>query len=223
MLRPECAIISDNNVELINFYQTLAKQPTKVYRKFASIPRSPDTYYRVRSAASSERDAVTRSAMFLYLNRNCFNGIYRTSAKGEFNVPFSASRVPKYPSLEEVQEAAAALGSATIRCGDFEVICREVVTKGDLIYLDPPYYVASRRLFREYSSQPFCENDFRRLTDLLVDIDKRGARFVLSYPDCTLIRGLARRWHASRIRVMRSIAGKVSARGYARELLIRNY
>jgi len=222
-LDPAHAVISDNNTELVSFYKTLSKHATSVYQKFVSIPRDSDTYYRVRSEVASERDPIARSATFLYLNRNCFNGIFRTSAKGEFNVPFSSSRVPRYPSLDEVQRAAAALRRVSIRCGDFESVCRDEVAKGDLVYLDPPYYVTSRRVFREYSSQPFSEVDLNRLTELLVEIDSRGALFLLSYPDCTLIRNLAKFWRTSRIRVMRSISGKLSSRGYARELLIRNY
>lgn len=222
-LRPKQAVISDNNLELMRFYETLARSPTEVYQQFASIPRDADTYYRVRAEAASASDPVTRSASFLYLNRNCFNGIFRTNATGEFNVPFSASRVPRYPLLEEVQHAAVALSHATIRCADFETVCRDMVSEGDLVYLDPPYYVTTRRVFREYSSRPFSASDLERLTDLLLEIDRRRARFVLSYPDCGPMRKLARHWRTSRIRVMRSISGKLSSRGYARELLLRNY
>jgi DNA adenine methylase len=221
--RPEQAIISDNNWELIAFYETLAQHADDVYDRFISIPRNPESYYRIRAAARSERDRVTRSAFFLYLNRNCFNGIFRTNAQGVFNVPFSSSRVPRYPMLEQVRAAGAALADAQVCCGDFERVCRKNVSVGDMVYLDPPYYITSRRVFREYSSKPFSGDDLLRLADLLSEIDGRGAHFLLSYPDCSFTRDLAKRWRASRIDVMRTIAGKLSSRGYAREILVRNY
>jgi DNA adenine methylase len=210
-------------MDLIRFYRALAQHPLEIYSKFCSLPREPETYYEIRSRWHSGSDEIARAAYFLYLNRNCYNGIFRTNLRGEFNVPFSACRVPPYPSFEEVKTAALELAKVTIRCEDFEEACRAEVRNRDFVYLDPPYYVPSVRIFREYSSKPFNEGDLQRLADLLNEIDRRGARFLLSYPDCRLIRGIARSWRSSRISVRRTISGKLASRGYAPELLIRNY
>jgi hypothetical protein len=89
--------------------------------------------------------------------------------------------------------------------------------------IDPPYYVPSKRVFREYSSQPFSADDLARLSVTLEHIDRRGAKVLLSYPDCSIIKKISKNWLYSRIDVRRTVAGEVSRRKNARELLIRNY
>jgi DNA adenine methylase len=217
------AIIADNNVELIRFYRTIAMHPGRVYQKFLSIPRSEEAYYKIRSQFGSERDEINRAARFLYMNRNCFNGIYRTNSSGIFNVPFASRRVPHYPTEEAIRLAANILGDATITCGDFEAVCSKNVRKGDFVYLDPPYYVPSKRVFREYSSEPFSRADLDRLQDTINDIDRKGAYFLLSYPSCELADALVGRWNMAAINVRRTIAGDVLSRRRARESLIYNY
>ena len=222
-LNPKRAIISDNNVDLMHFYKTISSHPSEVFKKFSRLHRTEKTYYSIRARYMRKSDEITRSAHFLYLNRNCFNGIFRTNTKGHFNVPFSSSRVPRYPAATEFSKSAAALARAKLRCSDFERICSQEVRRGDFVYLDPPYYVPKKRVFREYSSRPFAEADLVRLADVLREIDSRGAKFLLSYPECRLIKSLAKKWDLSRIKVRRTIAGNASSRGYAPEVLVRNF
>jgi DNA adenine methylase len=217
------AIIADNNVELMRFYTTISVHPKRVYQRFLSIPRTEQAYYTIRSLFGHERGDITRAAHFLYMNRNCFNGIYRTNNKGKFNVPFASRRVPYYPTEQDIVEAAALLSHATITCDDFEAVCNQNVRKGDFVYLDPPYYVPSKRVFREYSSAPFSRADFDRLQRTLNDIDRKGAYFLLSYPTCHLATALVGRCNDTAINVRRTIAGAVSSRGRTRESLIYNY
>jgi DNA adenine methylase len=205
------------------FYRTVSKAAEEVFAKFIRIRRTKSTYYSIRSAETHVLDDITRSAYFLYLNRNCFNGIFGTNISGHFNVPFSSSRVPVYQSLDEFRKSAAALGKAKFRCADFERVCLEEVRNSNFVYLDPPYYVPRKRVFREYSSKPFSENDVIRLSGVLREIDRRGASFLLSYPECALIKRLAKEWKFSRILVRRTIAGNMSSRGYAPEVLVRNF
>ena len=110
-----------------------------------------------------------------------------------------------------------------MHANDFETVCKTKVTKGDFVYLDPPYYVPAQRVFREYSSKPFSASDFDRLGRTLRLIDERGAKFLLSYPKCAVAAALAREWHHAKINVRRTIAGDVHSRGTAREILIYNY
>lgn len=222
-LAPDDGVISDNNVELVKFYRTLAKHPRAVYRDFRSIKRNSRVYYRVRSIYANERDPIKRAAYFFYLNRNCFNGIYRTNANGEFNVPFSDRRVPHYPSEDSVVSASDLLRHSEIYCEDFEAVCSASAGKGDLVYLDPPYYVPAKRVFREYSSLPFSFADFKRLGRTLRSLDRRGIRFLLSYPSCVAAAKLADRWNCRKITVRRTIAGNSHSRRRAQELLIFNY
>jgi DNA adenine methylase len=222
-LAPKRAVISDSNVDLMHFYKTIAQRGDDVFAKFKSIRRTESSYYSIRSRNFGELDDVTRSAYFLYLNRNCFNGIYRTNNKGQFNVPFSNSRVQKYPSLTDFRKSATALGAAKLRCADFERICLDEVRRDDFVYLDPPYYIPKKRVFREYSSVPFSEKDVVRLANVLREIDRRRAKFLLSYPECRLINQLAKDWQISRIKVHRTIAGNTSSRGYTPEVLVCNF
>jgi DNA adenine methylase len=207
----------------MRFYRTVAVHPRRVYQKFLSIARSDEVYYTIRSQFGNERNDITRAAHFLYMNRNCFNGIYRTNSKGAFNVPFASRRVPCYPTEQNILGAATLLSRATVTCDDFETVCTKNVRKGDFVCLDPPYYVPKARVFREYSSERFSRADFDRLQRTLKDIDRTGAYFLLSYPSCQLAAALFGRWNTAVISVRRTIAGDVSSRRRARESLIYNY
>ena len=201
----------------------MRKHPTKVYRKFRLIPRNKATYYSIRSRWFLQNDPITRAALFFYLNRNCFNGIYRTNTKGVFNVPFSNSRVASYPTQAAIEEAADLLRNTRLFSDDFEPICTTHVRTCDFIYLDPPYYIPAKRVFREYSRQPFCEVDLYRLKRVLRHIHKAGARFLLSYPNGAIASELARDWNRTSISVRRTISGNLQSRKRTRETLIYNY
>jgi len=220
---PKEAIIADSNKQLVDFYRTFSKKPSLVYELFEAIPRSPEAYYEARTRFRTEKTPEQRAALFLYLNRNCFNGIYRTNLAGHFNVPFSNSRVAGYPSRSTFMAAANFLKSANIVCEDFEKICRKNIRPDDFFYMDPPYYVPNKRVFKEYSGKPFGEDDFLRLSKLLSFIDEKKAKFMLSYPDCILSREVAKRWASSRIPVKRIIGGTQKSRSGKYELIIKNY
>lgn len=222
-LAPEKAIIADSNKELINFYNIFSNNQIEVYELFERIPRTSEAYYDARAQFRIEEDSKKRAALFLYLNRNCFNGIYRTNLDGHFNVPYSNSRVAGYPSQEAFLLAAKFLRNAKIVCGDFESVCRRNIKQNDFIYMDPPYYVPNKRVFKEYSGKPFSEEDFYRLSSLLDFIDEQNAKFMLSYPDCTLSREISKKWNASRISVRRIIGGTQKSRKGKYELIIKNY
>lgn len=222
-LLPSKALISDNNSELMRFYRILAKSPNEIIELLNKIPREKDTYYAIRSNYFNEKEDCEWAAQFLYLNRNCFNGIYRTNLKGFFNVPFAGSRVAGYPSRENILNISSALSSCELKNDDFEDICINQIKKNDFVYLDPPYYVTTNRVFREYSSKPFSECDFNRLITTLREIDRRGAYFLLSYPNNPIASPLVEEWYHTVIDVRRIISSKVESRGTVSELLIRNY
>ena len=220
---PSQAVLADTNADLINFYRVFSQNPEKIYKIFLSYPRTSTAYYRARESIKTESNPDKRAALFLYLNRNCFNGIHRTNSKGHFNVPFSADRIAAYPAKNVFLTTAEVLKKAQVLCGDFEEICRAQVEKNDFVYLDPPYYVPNVRVFKEYSNKPFTIEDFDRLSDLLDFIDKKKAMFMLSYPDCILSRRIAQRWKSSRILVKRIVGGTSDSRKGKYELIIRNY
>lgn len=177
-------------------------------------------YYYWRRLNPAHLDDRTRAVRLLYLNRNCFNGIYRTNRLGEFNVPMG-SKLGSYFSIDDIIRCSQALQGARLVHGDFEDTLRGV-RANDFVYLDPPYAVTSRRVFREYGREIFNPSDLDRFSKQLKRIDAAGADFLVSYADCTEARALAKVWKSERVPVRRHIAGFADARRQAYEWLITN-
>lgn len=220
-LAPREAILADKNAELIETYSTVREEAGDIYDRVAAIPRTQDVYYHLRGQCPATLTRTERAIRFIYLNRNCFNGIFRTNSRGDFNVPFASSRVGAFVTRDEFVAAATALCRAKLYATDFGSTLRHV-RADDFVYLDPPYVVQSRRVFREYGARVFGPKDIERLRRHLCRIDSRGAHFVVSYADCQEARVLAKDWISYRIRLRRHIAGFASARRLAYELLITN-
>lgn len=220
-IAPNDALLADKNSELIETYEVLSDHADDLYKEVRSYPSNAKTYYKLRSINAQSLSRLKRAARFVYLNRNCFNGLYRTNRKGQFNVPYGSSRAGALPTLEEFRACARQLMNASIRAWDFGTTLR-YVRKNDFVYLDPPYAVKSRRIFREYGPKYFGAEDLERLFDHLDRIDGRGAKFVLSYADCREIRALGAKWDMRRVSVRRHIAGFTGSRRRAYEFLVTN-
>lgn len=180
------------------------------------------TYTRWRSMNPKLLDRDTRALRFLYLNRNCFNGIYRTNANGDFNVPMGKES-GAYLSLKELRQCSLVLQNTKLVAGDF-VNTLALVKKGDFVYLDPPYAMSTtrRRVFREYGKRSFDILDIPRFAEALETIDQEGAHFLVSYADCSEARNLGKLWNAFRVPVRRNIAGFAGDRRLAYEIFITN-
>lgn len=216
------AILNDINLDLTSFYKDVTNDPVLFYRKFLEIPRGESNYYEIRSKFNSEKERTDRSILFYYLNRNCFNGIHRLNKRGEFNVPFSSSRVSSYLSEEQFLRSVEVVRSATVHCLDFEDFCDRNLGEGDFVFIDPPYYSADR-IFNEYNTKAFDREDFGRLERLLVRLNDKGTRFLLSFPEVPESEELASHWSSSCVPVRRTIASDPSKRRVSTELLIHNY
>jgi DNA adenine methylase len=219
-LKPKAAVLADLNSALIDTYETIRDKPIAVAEALYAIPRDSDTYYKVRRSCKRSTTAVDRAAQFVYLNRNCFNGIFRTNLNGDFNVPFGADQ-GQYPRLCDFETTADLLKKATLLRGDFGATLRHL-RKGDFVYLDPPFAATGARTFVEYGKRSFAEDDIGRLERHLERIDSRGASFLVSYADCPRAREIAKDWNWRAIEVRRHIAGFSSKRKMAGELLISN-
>jgi len=182
--------------------------------------RDLPTYLRWRRLNPELLDRETRALRFLYLNRNCFNGIYRTNLDGRFNVPMG-TRLGEYFSKDDLLNCSKLLQRATLVAGDF-VKTLERVKAGDFVYLDPPYAVTSRRIFKEYGKKIFGTADVPRLSESLREIVRRSADFLVSYADCAEARALANEWNSVRLPIKRHIAGFAGDRKKAYEWLISN-
>jgi DNA adenine methylase len=219
-IAPHNAILGDNNHGLIEVYRVVRDQPEKLYRRLCRIGRNAETYYRWRRMSPKYLDTETRALRFLYLNRNCFNGIFRTNIDGDFNVPFG-KKTGAYFSKADLLLCASLLKRAKLVSGDFTKTI-EKVEAGDFVYLDPPFAVKSRRVFREYGISSFENDDVPRLANVLQTIENIGADFLFSYADCSEARKLAKIWNAVRLPIRRNIAGFADHRRQAYEWLITN-
>lgn len=215
------AVLGDLNEELIRAFRAVAKNPYLVLESLKRFPRGEAGYYRVRRLSPMKLAEGERAARFLYLNRYCFNGIYRTNREGLFNVPYGPPKSGSLPDESVIVAASKALREVLLVNGDFEKTL-DYVHAGDFVYLDPPYCVDTRRVFREYLPGSFVSSDLTRLAAQLRRLDKLGAVFVISYADCSQARDLLRQWGPRRVRVRRHIAGFSDWRRSAYELIASN-
>jgi len=221
-LNPSTALLSDLNEELVHTFCMVRDGPKQVYKALMSLPLGKVSYYQVRGKNPNNLSPVNRAARFIYLNRFCFNGIYRTNLKGEFNVPYAPTGTGGLPTLEFLQSIATQLKRSTISCGDFEKILLKEVRKNDFVYMDPPYAVSTRRVFREYGPQPFGFDDVNRLVRLLDEMDRRKAKFVVSYALTNEVLRAFHRWDIKRIVTHRNVSGFAEHRRKAVEILVSN-
>ena len=163
---------------------------------------------------------VERAARFIYLNRFCFNGVYRTNRQGKFNVPYGV-RTGSLPTIAEFGDWAKILSHAKLIQADFEV-CLSKVHAGDFVYLDPPYAGECSRDRGEYGYPRFQESDFERVLSCLKKIDKLGAKFLLSYRYSNKIRQSLSDWNIRTVLVRRHVAGFIAHRSLIREFLVSN-
>jgi DNA adenine methylase len=219
-LGPEQAILGDNNDQLIEVFRVVRNNSDRLFARLMRIRRDPESYYRWRAKDPVPLDAETRALRFLYLNRNCFNGLYRTNAKGAFNVPIG--RPPfAYFSKFQLRACADLISRAQLVTGDFEITLANVC-KGDFVYLDPPFALRTRRVFRHYGTDSFDTTDIPRFAKALTMIAKTKADFLVSYADCPAARDLARQWNSMRFPILRQIASCANRRRQAYEWLITN-
>lgn len=220
-IRPKAAVLADLNSELIHAYNIIKTTPDSLYQAVTRLPSGEDNYYRIREKDPSELAPLARAARFVYLNRHCFNGIYRTNLQGKFNVPFGGTKPGVIPPLEAFRKVSVLLRNASLRCTDFGQVLK-TTKKGDFVYLDPPYVVESRRVFREYGPRGFSVVDLTRLERHLRKMDARGVHFVVSYADCAEAKAYLSQWRITRMRVRRHVSGFSAARRSAYELVATN-
>jgi DNA adenine methylase len=220
-LQPRGAVLSDLNGELMTAYRSVKRDPTLVIDALRRLTRGKRAYYSIRRICPSSLGDTERAARFLYLNRFCFNGLYRTNRAGVFNVPYGPPTKPLTRFEDDVVAASRILGFADLLSGDFADAV-ELTERGDFVYLDPPYVLDERRVFSEYLPGSFTSADLERLASALETIEARGATFLLSYVDSAEARKLVRGWKHTRVWTRRNIAGFAANRRGDSEILASN-
>lgn len=221
-VQPRRAVLNDTNEELIAAYRILARHPLLLYETLNEMTRSQEIYYQIRGVNVNELDEFDAAVRFFYLNRYCFNGIYRTNKLGAFNVPYASYKTGGFPKRDQWRRSAEALSRAMILCSDFEEVVLDNVESGDFVYLDPPYAVSNRRVFVQYSPNEFGMSDLTRLRSVMDYVDRAGATFVVSYALSKETSILSQGWHSKRTLAQRNVAGFSHHRRKAVEVLITN-
>ncbi len=222
-------ILIDHVEELINGYRVVQSQVEALIEELERHEPhklDADYYYRVRAwdrhPEYGQHSDVERAARFLFLNRTCYNGLYRVNRKGQFNVPFGRHNNPRVCNAGNLRAASLALQGATLELGDFRR-CLEWAGPGDLIYLDPPYHpLSDTSSFTSYTPVAFGVEDQRRLADLFRELDGRGCQVMLSNSCTPLIRELYKGYTQIEVRAIRAISSKGDGRGAIPELLVLN-
>jgi DNA adenine methylase len=220
-IEPAAAVLSDINSSLVETLCAVRDHPRAVCNRLHRLPQGKEAYYRIREEDATQLSSLDRAARFVYLNRFCFNGLYRTNLKGKFNVPYAASKTGQLPSQEVLFKAAKILSCAQITTNDFDETLK-TVQPGDFVYMDPPYAVQNSKIFRQYGPDCFGTDDLARLASALPDIDSCGATFLVSYAMCQEALEAFDGWHIQRVQTQRSVAGFSRHRREAIEILVSN-
>src|SRR6266568_379215 len=224
---PFTAFLSDTNDDLITTYKVVKEKSVELIQHLESIQRqylnSTDKaafYYRTRR--SSPRDGIELAVRFLFLNKTCYNGLYRVNSAGDFNVPFGRYDQPRIVNEANILGVSRALNETNARIASVDYMgATKTCRKGDFVYFDPPYDPASKTsAFTDYTPIGFDEQDQMELANRFAQLAERGCNVLLSNSDTHLIRKLYGNYSVRSIDVSRPISCKGKNRKGFKELII---
>lgn len=230
-LEPDGGSINDLNERLVTFYEVVRDAPEALVEENRTHEHDDDYYYDARdefnelhrTEEKTSKQAIREASLLLYLNRTCFNGLYRENSDGEFNVPVGRYADPDWIQAERIRAASDALAGAAIHDEDFEYVVDEAEA-GGLVYFDPPYQpVSTTAKFNDYHAEGFDRDDQRRLRDVAAELDEVGVSVVLSNspPVAKLYEGLEC-FSVEVVDATRAINSDGDGRGEVAEVLITN-
>ncbi|MBI4315956.1 MAG: DNA adenine methylase [Chloroflexi bacterium] len=217
--------LTDSNEELINCYSTLRDSAEAVIRLLARHKQqhSRDHYYAVRAQPPDGLDSAARAARFIYLNKTCYNGLYRVNQSGQFNVPMGRYVNPTIFDAGELRQASAALQNVALNVADFWGVTR-LARRSDFVYFDPPYHPLSPTAnFTSYTAAAFGEPHQRQLADVYRALDRKGCRVMLSNSWTPFVLQLYKGYERIEVKAARAINSKAAGRGKVSEVVVLNY
>jgi DNA adenine methylase len=223
-IQPKSAVLSDANEHLIRCYELVRDEPGLVARYLQSHAAKDGEgyYYRVREEYNRSQFSAAQAARFIYLNKTCFNGIFRVNAQGKFNVPYGRKESPAIPSDNDLVAIADILKDTSLKASSYEKALEDA-SKGDFIYLDPPYPpLNGTAYFTHYTSDRFSEEDQKNLAERVHELDRCGCLLMISNADTPLIRRLYKKYELISLPVIRYLTCKC-VRHKVKELVITNY
>lgn len=226
-LQPDNAYISDMNEELINLYQVVRDNVDELVADLQKHDISKEYFMEIRNIDRTEEyenlSDIQKASRFIYLNRTCFNGMYRVNSKGEFNVPFGHYKNPRILDENNLINCSNLLQRTEIKHADFSEILKKV-KKDDFVYFDPPYVPLSETSsFTSYTKDGFDMDMQFKLRDVCDELDTMGVKFLLSNSDTKLVNELYENYNIKKVFASRQINANADGRGKITEVLVRNY
>jgi len=236
-LQPSEAVLTDVNPELVNVYRCVRDHVEQLISRLAEHQQrhSHDYYYQIRASTTvGELDSdiaetctegllVEKAARLIYLNKTCFNGLYRENSKGEFNVPIGKYQNPRICHPDILRSASVVLQTTRIEVSSFETVAKRAKSQ-DFVYFDPPYYPLSpTSSFTAYSRYSFNKQDQVRLRHTFAELAERGVKVMLSNSDCSFIRELYSTFKIHGISASRAINADAKRRGKISEVLVTSF
>jgi DNA adenine methylase len=223
-LNPGEAYLSDQNEELINAFLVVRDHLEELVRLLRLHKNNPEYYYFMRGLDSTSLGPVERASRFIYLNKTCFNGLYRVNKQGRFNVPFGRYKNPRYADVDVLAAARSALiNTRAIDVADFGIVLGRAAP-GDFVYFDPPYQpISETSIFTSYTPGSFDACQQERLARVFGDLDTRGCRVLLSNSASEFIRDLYRGFRVETVKAKRYINCDKNRRGDIDEVVVMNY
>lgn len=226
-LMPNKAILADLNTELMNVYRVIQSDARLLMEKLDTHEpkkRDKEYFYEVRDdLVPEELDPVSRAARTIFLNKTCYNGLYRVNAEGRFNVPFGRYKNPMLYDEANLLAVSQTLQGKLLMAADYQ---RTVgyARAGDFVYLDPPYQPLSKTAnFTSYTSGSFTESNQKELASAFSELDERGCKVLLSNSATSYVKEIYDGYEFVSVKATRAISSKAETRGEIEELLILNY
>ncbi|MBW3088135.1 Dam family site-specific DNA-(adenine-N6)-methyltransferase [Bifidobacterium sp. 82T24] len=212
-LQPKDAVIADSNPELVNLYTQVRDNVEDVISSLAGYKNEKEQFLEVRALDWTALPPVEAAARTLYLNKTCFNGLYRVNRKGQFNTPFANYKNPTICDADGLRHASHALANATIVCGDYATVLAEYAEPGDFVFLDPPYIPVSEYSdFKRYTKKQFGIEDHSRLAIEFTRLHAMGCHLLLTNSNHPLVHELYGQYEIQVIPTKRSVACRASSR-----------
>jgi DNA adenine methylase len=229
-LQPEEAVVNDINSELINLYKVIKDNVEELIEELKQHRNEKDYYYKIRELDRNKDKygkltPVQRASRIIYLNKTCYNGLFRVNKAGEFNTPFGNYKNPNIVNETALKAVSNYFCQArvTFTCRDFGEVLKEA-GKGAFVYLDPPYYpVSDTSSFTGYVKGGFDRDEQIRLKKACDKLNEKGIKFLLSNSATDFIKNLYRDYRIEIITAKRAINSKAERRGGIDEVLVMNY
>jgi len=227
-LLPEKSFLSDLNSDLIKTYNVIKSDVEKLISFLKEYEYEKEFFLKVRSMQPKNLPDIHIASRFIYLNRTCFNGMYRVNSKGEFNVPFGKYSNPLICDEVNLRRVSKALQNVEINCQDYKMIIKKA-RKGDFVYFDPPYYPINKTSsFTTYTKEAFLDKEQIELKDTYLELHKKGCFVMLSNSNTPFINKIYNELVKYGIKINEVLAGRAinskgAKRGKITEVLVTNY